>query len=136
MTRLRLFLRRQRRAWAELLSRRAPVAADVTLCPPHDPTHPAALCRCFDGVVLSQLAAAHAEHRPDCPWLAAMCTLCHGDGACSRCGGDGTEPEPPSPALFVNRDVLHRAVAQLDGAGAHAEAVALRTLLERLDGAP
>lgn len=63
---------------------------------------------------------------------------------CQRCGGAGTEPEGTARQLFADREILRRAAQRLERASwghledrdALAEARALRTLLERLDGAP
>lgn len=135
MTRLRLFFRRQRIAWHGLLRRRVTLDA-LTLHPPTFPAHPSTLCRCFPDVALDQQAAAHADHMSDCPWLAAMCRLCRGSGACNRCGGDGTDPRSSAPDLLADRALLRGAIEGLEYWALTDEARALRTLLERLDGAP
>ncbi len=118
MTLLRLFLRRQRAAWAGLFRRE-----------PAD-TEPTTLCRCFS-LRPSSDYAPHVIHRPDCQWLAAACRLCGGTGHCQRCDGDGADPGGRFD-LLEDAAVLRRAARRLDGD----EAVALRTLLERLEGAP
>lgn len=110
MTRIRAFFRR-------LFGRRA------------TPT-PRSICQCF-AVPPSPDYAPHVIHRPDCPWLAAMCQLCAGTGYCQRCGGDGTDPGGKLD-LLEDAAVLRRAASRLDGE----EARALRTLLERIEGAP
>jgi hypothetical protein len=56
---------------------------------------------------------------------------------CQRCGGAGTEPSSPTPEpLDYDRWLLRRAVQCLEDDGLMPHARALRTLLERLDGAP
>lgn len=52
---------------------------------------------------------------------------------CQRCGGTGTEPALDP---LADRSLLRRAVQLLEDDGAAVHARALRTLLERLDGAP
>ena len=55
---------------------------------------------------------------------------------CQRCAGSGTEPATPPRDLLEDRLMLNRAVLQLELHCCTDEARALRTLLERLDGAP
>ena len=55
---------------------------------------------------------------------------------CQRCAGTGTEPARPTQDLLADRALLRRAVQRLEDDGAAPHARALRTLLERLDGAP
>jgi hypothetical protein len=60
---------------------------------PPDPGHPIELCQCVDKMAPPDM------HNEGCPWAAAMCRTCHGDGYCPNCMGDGTEPKAPSPDL-------------------------------------
>lgn len=55
---------------------------------------------------------------------------------CPRCRGAGTEPAQPTLDPLEDRALLQRAVQMLEDDGAAVHARALRTLLERLDGAP
>lgn len=55
---------------------------------------------------------------------------------CQRCSGIGTEPVRPAQDLLADRALLRRAVQCLEDDGLTPHARALRTLLERLDGAP
>lgn len=56
--------------------------------------------------------------------------------ACPRCAGTGSEPATPPRDLLEDRVLLQRAAESLDDWGLTPHARALRTLLERLDGAP
>lgn len=92
MSRLKRFVRQQRRAWAMLLGPEPKpfVWPEVT---GHE--HPIELCRCA-GAPVSQNTAAHAvDHLPDCRWLAAACKACGGSGHCPTCDGDGVAMESP-----------------------------------------
>jgi hypothetical protein len=96
--RVRHFLMFQRAAFQALFRRRDnrpdpwPDISDY-------PAHPSTLCRCFDGVVDDPPALAHADHKPGCLWVAAMCKECHGTGWCIHCAGDGTDPEVADQAM-------------------------------------
>lgn len=131
MTRLRTFLRRQRLAWTGLLLGDPPA---LSLHAPLSAEHPAMLCRCF-GEPSGHPALQFADHLPDCLWLAAMCKLCSGLGVCQRCRGDGTDPGG-AVDLFEEREALQWTTRYLEDMQMPACARALRTLLERLDGAP
>lgn len=89
MSRWAQFWWHQRRAFRALARRRRPV---LFVGAPESP-HPASLCTCpnITGVT-HPIDLARNDHRADCPWLAAMCKTCDGDGTCSTCGGDGIEP--------------------------------------------
>lgn len=88
MNRMRHFIMFQRAAWRALFRRRGePI--QIPAPDPNEVTHPSQLCRCFGRP--ATMHDALEEHKPDCPWLAVMCTSCNGIGRCSMCGGDGVE---------------------------------------------
>lgn len=101
VTRIRTFLRAQRRAFRLLLLGATGPHLDLgpdVLHPPIDEGHPSQRCRCYGGAPpRNALAAAHIDHLPDCGWAAVMCDACTGDGKCSSCGGDGTDPAKYAP---------------------------------------
>lgn len=70
----------------------------VDMAPPIDSGHPIQDCHCECG-----REAPRDQHEDSCRWARLMCRKCEGwgrcttchEGTCSRCAGDGTDPEPP-----------------------------------------
>lgn len=60
---------------------------------PPDPSHPIELCKCVCGP-----DAPDDQHSDECPWVAARCKTCEGNGHCPKCFGDGTKGDDPAPA--------------------------------------
>jgi hypothetical protein len=66
----------------------------------------------FGGQHPSTQCCGEEPCRADCPWLAARCRACDGDGYCPRCRGDGTQPSAvhaePLPAAAMGLTDEHR----------------------------